>query len=95
MFNDGYRILTLALQSSQAGSCVIQPYLDLAGTIPRPPVTTAIVANTLLIIDLPAAPTGTTPGPFMAPWASFTIDISNTGGSTANLSVLQLILSAG
>lgn len=95
MFNDGMRYITLALTSSQAGACIIQMYVDLAGTIPRPPVTTSIVANTGLIIDLPVAPTATAPGPYLPPFASFTINITNTGGSIATLSGVQLILSAG
>lgn len=95
IYSDGFRILTVAVQSTQAGSCVIQPYIDLAGTIPRPAITTSLTANTLAIIDLPPAPTSTSPGPYMAPWASFTVNITNTGGSLATLTAFQLILSAG
>lgn len=95
MYNDGMRYLTLALTSTQAGACIIQMYVDLAGTIARPPVTTAIVANTLLIIDLPAPAVAVVAGPLLPPFASFTINITNTGGSIATLSTVQLILSAG
>lgn len=89
MFNDGYRFITVALTSSQAGALVITQYLDLAGTIARPvagvPWTTPIVAATPLIVDISD----------LKPFVSFTISISNTGGSAATVSALQVILSGG
>lgn len=95
LFNDGYRNITIGLTSTQAGALNVTMYLDLAGTIARPVVTTSIVANTALIVDIPPAPTSTTPGPYQAPFASFTVQITNTSGSTAVVSGFQLILSAG
>ena len=85
MFNDGYRNITVGVTSTQAGALVIQPYLDIAGTIARTVSTTAILANTALIVDLAN----------QAPWLSYTVQITNTSGSTATISGFQLIQSAG
>lgn len=85
MFNDGYRYVTIALTSSQAGLLTLQTYLDLAGTIPRPQTPTAIVAATLLILDLAD----------LKPFVSYTITVSNSSGTPAVVSVLQVVLSAG
>lgn len=96
LFNDGYRNLTVAVQMNQAATLAIQLFLDLAGTIPRAVVGSpfTITANTLLIVDLPPAPTATAPGPYMPPWASFSIQIAN-GATPATITAFQMILSAG
>lgn len=84
---------------TQAGSLVITPYLDPLATMVRTAfiTTTAIVANTLLIVDLPtaSAPGPTTSQGIMPPFCSFTITINNSSGSTATLTGFQVILSAG
>ena len=91
MFNDGYRILTVAIVMTQAGTVVITPYVDLAGTIARPAISGTIVANTALIVDIPATPYTET----MPPFCSFTLQINNTGGSIATITSFQVILSGG
>jgi hypothetical protein len=89
IFAEGYRYITVTLTSTQAGSLVIQEYCDLAGTIARSasgtPFTTPIVAATPLIVDVSD----------LKPFVTFTVQVSNTSGSTATLSGFQLILGAG
>lgn len=85
IFNDGYRYITLALTSTQAGAANIQQYVNLAGTIARPVSTTAIVANTPLIVDISD----------LKPFTSMTVQITNTSGSAATITGFQLILSGG
>lgn len=91
MFNDGYRIMTLGVQTTQAGTVVITPYIDLAGTLARPAINGTLVANTLLIVDVPATPFTET----MPPFACFTLQINNTAGSISTITAVQVILSAG
>ena len=64
--------------------------MDLAGTIARVVSSTALVANTLLIVDIPAAAATIPPPPF----ATFTVQITNSG-TTATIAAFQMILSAG
>lgn len=91
MVGDGCRNVSFAVQSTQGGSVIFQTYLDLAAAIPRPtPSTTSLTANTLVIVDLLA--TAATP---LLPFVSWTLQISNTGGSVAALTFFQMILSAG
>ncbi len=85
LLGDGYRYITVTLTSTQAGACVIQQYLDQAGTLPRPVSTTPIVANTQLIVDISD----------LKPFVTFTVQFTNTSGSTATLTGVQLILSGG
>src|SRR4051812_29865065 len=85
IFSEGYRYVTFGVTSTQTGSSVLTTYLDLAGTIARPATTTAIVANTALIVDLAD----------LKPFVTLTLSLSNTSGSTATLSGFQLILAAG
>lgn len=85
IFNDGYRFLTLALTSTQAGTAVIQQYLDLAGTIARPTAPVTIIAATPLIVDISD----------LKPFVTFTVQINNSSGSLGTLTGVQLILSGG
>lgn len=85
IYSDGYRYLTVALTSSQAGSLVITQYVDTLGLIPRTAVTTAIVGATPLIVDIAD----------LKPFQTFTVSISNTGGSAATVTNLYILLSAG
>jgi hypothetical protein len=91
LFNDGYRNMTVGVLMTQAGTLAIQQYIDLAGTMARPVNSTAIVASTLLIVDIPTTAATIPPPPF----ASFTIQITNSSGVTATLTNFQAILSAG
>lgn len=98
VFCDGYRILTVGILMTQAGSLVITPYLDSAATMVRTAfiTTTSIVANTVLIVDLPtaSAPGPTTTQGIMPPFGSFTITVNNSG-ATATITSFLAILSAG
>lgn len=85
LFNDGYRYITVGVTSSQAGALVIQQYLDFAGTMARTVSSTAILAATPLIVDISD----------LKPFVSFTVQITNTSGSAATVSKLQVILSGG
>ena len=85
IFSEGYRYITLAVTSTQAGAANIQTYLNLAGTIARVVSTTPIVANTALIVDISD----------LKPFVTLTVQITNTSGSPATVTGLQLILAAG
>jgi len=97
LFNDGYRILTIGVLMTQAGTLAVTPYIDLAGTMARVVTNSpfTIAANTLLIVDLPPAPVAATPGNFFPPFCSFTITINNTALVTATITSFQVLLSAG
>lgn len=84
IFGDGYQVLTLAVQMTQAGTLKITRYVDRAGNFPRPVSSTAIVANTALIVDITDN----------LPWVSFQIEIDNSGGSTATLTNFSVLMNA-
>ena len=83
IFSDGLQIVAVGVTSSQAGAINVQRYLDDAGTVKQgAALTAALIANTAQVLNI-------TDG---NPFASFTVDISNTGGSTANLTNLAILL---
>lgn len=93
IFSDGYRYLTVAVTLSVGASLVITQFVDMAGTIARlPPITTAIVAATPLIVDIPGATAGVINYPY--PFMSFTIQIVN-GAAIAAVTGFQVLLSGG
>lgn len=78
----GFKGLAAACTLSQAGTLVIQRYIDPAGTIAiGTPISATLVggtANTVDVIDgLPAA--------------AWQVTISNTGGSTGNLTAVAFL----
>ncbi len=82
---DGYKLCTVAVMSTQAGTLTVKAYVDLAATIQRgSTVSTALTANTAGIADLSG----------LAPFQALVITISNSGGSTATLSNLLVLLQA-
>jgi hypothetical protein len=94
IFSDGYRYLTVAATLSQGGTILITQYVDMAGTIARPPGSAiAMTGATPLIVDIPGATAGVINYPY--PFMSFTILISNTTASTALISAFQVLLSGG
>lgn len=97
IYAEGYRNITVGILMTQAGTLSINLYLDLLGTMPRvvtgSPFT--IVANTLLITDIPPAPTQAAPNPYQPPFVTMSLAIANTAVSDATLSKMQLILQAG
>jgi hypothetical protein len=80
---DGMETGAVGVTSSQTGLITVQRYLDDAGTVKQgAALTQALAANTPATLEI-------TDG---NPFASFTVDISNTGGSTANLTSLGILL---
>lgn len=81
--SDGLQIGAVGVTSSQGGVVTVQRDLDDAGTVKQGAALTATlsagVAQVLNITD-------------GNPFASFTVDISNTGGGTANLTNLGILL---
>jgi hypothetical protein len=82
----GFQNLTVGLISSQAGELTVQRYADTAGLIP---VGAAITAS------LSAATAAAVYANDDIPWQSFTINVTNTSGSTAaNITDLTVVLQA-
>lgn len=83
--SNGYKVIAVGVTSSGAGALNIQRYLDREGTIPVIAVsTTALVAATPLVVII----SDTTP------FASFSIVITNTSGSTATVSKFYCLMQA-
>jgi hypothetical protein len=83
ILSDGLQVGAVGVTSSQAGTVTVQRYLDDAGTIRQgAALTGTLVANTALTVNI-------TDG---NPFASFTVDISNSAGSIANLTNLGILL---
>lgn len=81
----GYSGLAVSAQLSQAGSISVQRYMDAAGTIPvGAAITAALTADTLGVAQVNDS----------VPFASFIATIANTGGSIANVSKVNILLSA-
>lgn len=81
----GMKSIAVGVKSTQAGAINIQRFLDSAGTIPQGAVvTTPLVANTQTTLNINDG----------APFASFTVTITNTGGSPATLSGVGVLIQA-
>ena len=79
----GYPGLTVGVTSDQAGQISVQRYADRAGTIPvGAAVTASLTANT-------AASASVADG---KPFQSFTVTISDSSGTPANLTGLIILL---
>jgi hypothetical protein len=82
MSNGGYGSLAVAAKLSQTGTLVLQRYLDPAGTIPiGAAISQAMTANTVATV-------ATTDGLLCS---AFSIVVTNTGGSTGNLSSVFIL----
>jgi hypothetical protein len=82
---DGYKTLSVGVTSTQTGQISVQRYLDDAGTVKQgAAVTAALTANTAGVCNV-------TDG---NPFSSYTVTITNTGGSTATLSNLAILQQA-
>ena len=83
--SDGFKAIAIGLQSSQAGAINIQRFLDTKGLVPIGSLATvALVAatqNSLVIDDT-------------TPFQSFTVQITNSGGSAATITNFALVLNA-
>ena len=81
--SDGYQKIAAGLTSTQNGSLSINRNLDDAGTIPQVAVNpTAVSANVAAAIN---AADG-------LPFATFTISLTNTGGSPATVSKVAVLM---
>jgi hypothetical protein len=84
IFADGYQVLSVAVQMTTAGTLIITRYLDGLGAIARTASSTAIVANTLLIVDI------TDDLPFL----TFQIEIDNGAAGVATITSFTTLLNA-
>ncbi|MCE9565840.1 MAG: hypothetical protein K8U57_27765 [Planctomycetes bacterium] len=83
IFSDGMQVVAVGVTSTQAGTVTVQRYLDDAGLIKQgAPLTASLVANTAQVLNV-------TDG---NPFASFTVDISNSAGSAASLTNVGVLL---
>lgn len=81
----GMKNIAVGAKSTQAGAINVQRWLDEAGTIPQGAALTAsLVANTQQTLNINDG----------APFASFTVTITNTGGSPATLSLVGVLVQA-
>lgn len=81
--SEGNKFISVGLISSQAGVLSIQGYLDEAGIIPQgAPVTATLVAATANLVNYSPA----------AIFQSFKINVTNTGGSPANLTSVNIVV---
>jgi hypothetical protein len=86
---DGYYNLIVGVTPSQAGTLTFQAFIDDAGTVP------AMAAQTVALTGAAAAILKVNCDlSSYTPFASFTISISNSGGSAGNLSNVAALLSA-
>lgn len=80
--SDGYKTLAVGATSTQGGQISVQRYLDDAGTVKQgAPVTATLMANTAQVCNV-------TDG---NAFASYTVTITNTGGSTATLTNVAIL----
>lgn len=83
IFSNGMQVGAVGVTSTQPGNITVQRYLDDAGTIKQgAALTQAFTANNPAVLNI-------TDG---NPFATFTVNISNTGGSPATLSNLGILL---
>lgn len=83
--SNGYKVIGVGATSSQAGALNIQRYLDREGTVPAAAVsTTPLVAATALVVIINDT----------VPFASFSIVLTNTSGSTAAITKFYCLLQA-
>jgi hypothetical protein len=82
---NGYKNIAFGITSDQAGTVSIQRYIDAEGTIPQgAAITGTLVAATALTVNNNDG----------AAFQSMMITVSNSAGSTANLTGVMLLLQA-
>lgn len=82
---DGYKAISVGATSTQTGAINVQRYIDQAGTVKQGAAsTTALAGGSPAVLNI-------TDG---LPYASFTISITNTGGSAATISGFAALLAA-
>jgi hypothetical protein len=83
--SDGYKTIAVGVTSSQGGAINVQRYLDDAGLVKQgAAISATLAANTAQVCNV-------TDG---NPFASYTVTITNTGGSTATLTNLAILQQA-
>ena len=82
---DGFKCIGVGCKSTQTGAINIQRYLDTAGLVPVGAVLTAA---------LTAATAQWLTNDDNTPFQSFTVQITNTGGSAATVTNFALVLNA-
>jgi hypothetical protein len=85
IFSDGFKSIAIGLTSTQAGLVTVQRYLDAGATIAQ---------GNALTVNLSATNPSVLNTSDSVAFQCFTVNISNTGGSTANLSGLIILLQA-
>jgi hypothetical protein len=85
ILNDGFRYLSVGVTMSQAGTLVVNQFIDTAGLVARTPISNTVVASTPLLIDVSD----------LKPFLAFTLVLTNTSVSTATVSGFAVLLSAG
>ena len=82
---EGFSLISAGITASQNGTLSIQRYLDAGGTVAQgAPVSVALTASTAANLDILNG----------KPFASFILTVTNTGGSTSNLTNFALLLQA-
>ena len=80
---EGFSLISAGITASQSGIMSIQRYLDAAGTIAQgAPVQVSLTANTPAVLDVLDAKL----------FASFQLTVTNSSGSTSNLTNFALLL---
>lgn len=83
--SDGYKALAVGAEISQAGSIVVQRYIDRAGQVPQgTPSTVPLTANTIAVVNITDD----------LPFASFDVQIVNSGSVAATLSNFAILMNA-
>lgn len=83
IYSDGFQAIAVGVTSTQGGLITVQRYLDDAGTVPQgPPLTAVITADVAANLNVADG----------LPFASFTVQVSNSGGADATLSNLAIVL---
>lgn len=83
--SDGFKAIAAAVLSSQAGAISIQRFVDVAGTLPQgAAISATITGGTAQVVNSNDG----------LPFQSFTIEITNTSGSVANITKFALLLNA-
>jgi len=88
---DGFKFITVAATSTQAGAINIQTYVDAAGTIKQTPATVPTATAVLTA----ATPQVLNYNGSLFPFQSFTVQITNSSGTTAaTVTGYELLLTA-
>ena len=82
---EGYTLISAGIKTTQAGTMSIQRYLDAGGTITQgATVSVPLIANTFANLDVMDG----------KPFASFTVTVTNSSGSTSTISNFALLVQA-